>query len=107
MTPLSLDACLDVLADRHRRLVVQQLRAEPDGTMTMDELLDRFCADSGGGAPDRAHLATQLHHTHLPRLADRGLVEYDRATGFVRYRPDDRLERVLDSLPEEATLTCP
>ncbi len=101
----SLDACLDLLADCRRRLVVRELRRESDGT-TVDELVDRLHADRsvpGERSTDRVHLASQLHHTHLPKLADHGVVEYDVATGFVRYRSDDQVERVLDSLPERAT----
>jgi hypothetical protein len=53
MTGQSLDACLEVLADRRRRLLVRQLWTEPDGTTTVDELLDRIRADSDGEPPDR------------------------------------------------------
>jgi hypothetical protein len=41
-------------------------------------------------APRRQRVATALHYDDLPRLADAGLVEYDRWCGEIRYNRDDR-----------------
>lgn len=56
---------------------------------------------------DREQLAIQLYHTHLPRLADHGVVEFDPENQAVRYQPDEQLETVLDSLPDELSLAHP
>lgn len=107
MSDHSLDACLRVVADRRRRRVIQQLRREADGTMAFDELVngiqgsDSMRDDERFG--NREHLAIELEDTHLPKLADHGVVEYDRRSGAVRYQPVERIETVLDSLPEEAS----
>lgn len=107
MSEHSLDACLTVVADRRRRQIIQQLRHEADGTMAFDDLVDGIRrARSGGGVDplrDWENLAIELEHTHLPKLADHGVVDYDRRSGAVRYHPVEQIETVLDSLPERAS----
>ena len=107
MTNHSLDACLRLVADRHRRRIIHHLRHEANGTTTFDDLVDhmpRRAPDAKDGPPqDREALAIQLHHTHLPQLADHGVVEFEHRTGVVRYHPDEQIETVLDSLPEEVS----
>jgi hypothetical protein len=72
MTTHDLDACLQLVADRHRRRIIDHLRHETDGTTTFDDLVDRIhgrAADSTTTPTrDREELAIQLHHTHLPKL---------------------------------------
>ena len=111
MTNNSLDACLQLVADRHRRRVIHHLRHEATETTTVDELVNRL---HSGDSPskddlpqDREKLAIQLHHIHLPKLAMHGVVEFEHRRGAVRYHPDKQVEAVLDSLPEEASLPNP
>ncbi|WP_254274474.1 DUF7344 domain-containing protein [Haloarcula marina] len=111
MTTHSLDACLQLVADPHRRRIIHHLRHEATGTTTVDELVEQFHrsgSDFKDGPPqDRESLAIQLHHVHLPKLADHDVVEYEHRSGSVRYRPDEQVETVLDSLPEEVSLPNP
>lgn len=106
-----LDACLRLVADRHRRRLLQQLRHDSTGKTTIDDLVDQLLGT--GAAPgteqirDREQLVVQLYHTHLPKLEDHGVVEYDLEGGTVRYQPNDRIEAVLDRLPEEAPKANP
>jgi len=111
MTDHSLDACLEIVADRNRRRIIQHLRHETTGTTRFDDLVEQIssrASDSKNGPPrDREELAMQLQHTHLPKLADHGVVEYEHRTGAVQYHPDEQVETVLDSLPEEVSLPSP
>jgi DNA-binding transcriptional ArsR family regulator len=111
MTNHSLDACLQVVADRNRRRIIHHLRHEATGTTKFDDLVEQIssrASDSKNGPPrDREELAMQLQHTHLPKLADHGVVEYEHRTGAVQYHPDEQVETVLDSLPEEVSLPSP
>jgi hypothetical protein len=103
----ALDECLRVVADSHRREILNQLRVSPDGKTTRDELIDVLLRAASDSEVDqrrrRKQLTIQLHHTHLPKLANYGVVDYDDDSGTVEYQPDDRMEAVLDSLPEERT----
>lgn len=81
---LPVDAVFDVLRSPRRRYVLYQLseRSEPMG---VDALAARVAAwedePDGGGADgdDRRRVLASLHHTHLPKLIELGLVEYDEA----------------------------
>lgn len=110
MTGNPLDASLQLVADRRRRQVIRELRQDPTNSATLDELVDRlFEAEPVAADPatDRERLAIQLYHSHLPKLADHGVVEYDRQRGTVQYVPDDQIETVLDSLPDTVPAAKP
>jgi DNA-binding transcriptional ArsR family regulator len=107
----SLDACLGLVADRHRRRLLEHIRHEGDGEVRIDHLVDHLSraepAAAGDRRPSRDQLAIQLNHVHLPKLADHGVVEHDRERGTIEYRPDEQLEAVLDGLPEELSFANP
>jgi len=86
-----------LLADSRRRNVLDVLadRATPvDFTDLARAVADREF--DGGADPDQVErVAVSLHHVHLPKMADCGVVEYDPSTNRVeRYRP----------MPEVSTL---
>jgi len=111
MAPIDLDALLRLIADRRRRRLVELLRRRGDEQTTVDELVDRL---DRGGRPaatepprNRVELGIWVYHTQLPKLADAGLVEYDHDRGTVQYLSDERLEALMDSLPEDAPVLDP
>ena len=106
-----LDACLGLVADRRRRELIHQLRHNGNGQTTIDDLVDRLNRGVKATGKDRPRgreeLAIQVHHTHLPKLADFGVVEYDPERGTVQYQPVEQVEAVLDSLPKEFAAANP
>lgn len=105
MSSLSLDACLNLIADRDRRRLIQHLRQNGNEETAIDTLVDQLNGSAQAPAedrpPDRSQLTTQIHHIHLPKLAEYGVVEYEPERGTVRYSSNEQVEAVLDSLPEE------
>jgi hypothetical protein len=79
---MSPDRAFDLLRDGTRRRVLRTLR-ETDGAMALGELAAAADArDEGVPAEEismdrRERTAVSLHHCHLPKLADAGVVEYD------------------------------
>jgi hypothetical protein len=75
----------DLLAAERRRAVLAVL-AERGAPTTLDELAAAVATREDGetGATDR--LAVSLHHVHLPRMDDLGVLDYDPA--------DNRVETV-------------
>lgn len=68
----------ELLADRRRRLAVDILDgrvASLDLDAVAGKIVDREDADPAPEAIDR--VAIELHHNHLPRLDEYGLVEYE------------------------------
>lgn len=78
-----------VLSHPRRRYVLYYLRDRE--TVRTGELAERVAAwerdqsvdEVAGGDVERVE--TDLRHTHLPKLADYGLVEYDSRSDTVRY----------------------
>lgn len=74
-----IDRCLKCLSDAHRRQTLYLLEAEGEGGR--EELAERLMefVDS----KSLRQVRTELHHVHLPKLADVGLIEYDGRSGNV------------------------
>ena len=70
---LSLDVAFDVLADGRRRAVLSFL--QDGGRADLQELAAHVTA-TDSAVPDGRAAAT-LHHLHLPKLADAGVINYD------------------------------
>lgn len=108
MTGHNADACLQVVAHRHRRHVINHLRNGTGDATTFSDLVnylhDSISDYKNGPLPDREELAIQLRHTHLPTLAEHGVIDFDLRSGAVRYHSDEQIERVLDSLPKEVSV---
>lgn len=104
MTSAELSTCLELVAHERRRRLIQQLRQDTSGKMTIDELATELQeADSisdHGQPPGRKQVTVELHHNHLPKLAAHDVVEYDSETGTIQYQPSERIEAILDTLPE-------
>lgn len=71
-----------ILAHRHRRFLLSHLNGQ-DGALTVEGLATDLLAwerrQTDGDATDTEHhaLCVQLHHEHLPRLDDAGVLSYD------------------------------
>lgn len=87
------DRVFELLSDGRRRHVLYYLAREQTGGATVTELREVISSRLEG---DRDDLAVELHHTHLPKLAAAGVVEYDGRSETVRYRGDPLLERCLE-----------
>ena len=72
------------LAAQRRRCILDSLMDVEAGRASFDELVDYVVEEeTPSPAPDREAVATTLHHTHLPKLADEGFIEYERGQGVV------------------------
>lgn len=83
---LSLSDAYRVLSSQRRRLALEALESR-DLPLSLDDLatgIARLEGDNDGVAPEPTERITvDLHHCHLPMLADVGIIDYDAATGHV------------------------
>lgn len=81
-----LDAYLRCLANRHRRVLLYDLRDRE--VTTVDELaatlFAEFYGPARGPGRGRDEAAAELRHNHLPTLDDLSVVDYDPRSGTVR-----------------------
>lgn len=87
------DDVFDTLSSRRRRYVLHALK-RADGPVTLRDLSLQLAAwendlDVEAVRPkQRKRLYTALHQTHLPKMADMGVIEYDRNRGVVSLASD-------------------
>ncbi|MFC4438685.1 hypothetical protein ACFO3C_13525 [Halostagnicola sp. GCM10023398] len=66
--------------------------------MTRDELVEYVSLENPPpeqpGAICTERLLLRLDHTHLPKLEETGFIEWDKRTKTVRYRPNERVEKL-------------
>lgn len=76
----------DLLSDDRRRFVLRRLVTGDDVAVAFDELVrdlaahEADCAPGAVGPERRQNVAIALHHNHLPRLEDHGLLRYVHRT---------------------------
>jgi hypothetical protein len=90
------------LSNEHRRQVLFALQdCDPGKMLSVPEDLPFEAVD-----PDS--LRTQLYHVHLPYLAERDLVKWERETGRVGRGPDfDAARPILESIRAELDVRPP
>ena len=94
---MNLDALFEALADAQRRRILAYLDATDDDVAAYSDLIEHVADDSAGeSTTDRDRIAVSLHHNHLPKLADVGVVEYDARSETVRYRGGPAVSEWLD-----------
>lgn len=80
------DVAFDLLSRSHRRFVLYCLYRH-DGGVDLPQLAERVAKLSeesqADAVADHDRLLTRLSHTTLPRLADAGIVVFDREAGVV------------------------
>jgi len=96
----------DILRNERRRNVLRHLQSEGgDATVTIGDLADAIATAETGESPPpsdtRQSVYVSLHQTHLPKLDNLGVVEYDRDDRTVELRP--AAEEVLGYLEREET----
>jgi len=85
----------DVLRNHRRRLAIKTLQ-DSDGSASVRELSEEVATRETGESPaprnKRQSVYVSLHQTHLPKLDELGIVEYDSDSNTVRLQ--ERVEEV-------------
>lgn len=87
-----------LLASARRRHVLSHLSSSPGADVPVDDVVtavvEREDPDPGP-LTHRDRVETDLHHVHLPKLAESGVVSYDPGAGTVRYESLEAVEVLL------------
>ncbi|MFB6105021.1 MAG: hypothetical protein ABEJ57_08110 [Halobacteriaceae archaeon] len=102
-------AAFDTLSNERRRMVVRDLLANAGGETEIGDLAARVAAYENDTAPSevtpaqRRRVYTALQQSHLPRMADQDLIEYDSDYGVVRATEHlEDLRVYLEVVPQRA-----
>jgi len=82
------DTAFDMLSNGRRRFVLRQLQRRRDG-VELSDLAEQLAAEENDLPPgelssqQRKRTYVSLYQTHIPKLADAGVVDYDSDTGMV------------------------
>ncbi|MGM0371170.1 MAG: DUF7344 domain-containing protein [Halobacteriota archaeon] len=91
------DLVFETLCDRYRRHILCLLAESDSGPGKERYDLDRRLDIDA----DSETIRTALHHTHLPRLADAGYIEWDRKSSSIARGPQfDEIKPVVTLLDE-------
>ncbi|ELY48960.1 DUF7344 domain-containing protein [Natronolimnohabitans innermongolicus] len=100
---LSKDVIFELLKNRRRREVLAYL-LESDDTVTLGELAEQIAAwendteVSALSSDQRKRVYVALYQTHLPKMDDAGIVEYDQDRGLISLSDNaDLLMMYLDT----------
>ncbi|WP_227380689.1 DUF7344 domain-containing protein [Haladaptatus halobius] len=83
-----------IFAKEHRREVLSYLQKKDSDVAELGELADHV-HEEVEEVTSPSHARLSLTHTHVPKLADHGVVDYDQHSETVRYRDGTRLEALL------------
>ncbi|WP_438267081.1 DUF7344 domain-containing protein [Haladaptatus salinisoli] len=103
--PISPDTILSVVANEHRRAILNAVNNASDKTLAYDALVDRVAdrvrdEDAERVSDEqRQRVRIALHHTHLPKLEETRIIDYEAETGHVQFVGGE-LERDLLTLVE-------
>lgn len=90
---VDLNELFEVLSDQYRRRTLTELRDRSGESVECDP------AALGGASDGSERVGLELHHTHLPKLADAGVIEWDDGDGTVSPGPRfDDVAPVIDVL---------
>lgn len=80
LSPERLDTLFGVLADSTRRHVMRYL-VDAETTVPLDDIAEHVAETTS--TSEQRTVKVELHHRHLPRLAEEGIVSYDAEAHLV------------------------
>lgn len=100
------ETVFEVLSNERRRYVLHHLKAAGE-RVTVRDLSEQVAAWENGielaavTPKERKRVYTALHQTHLPKMADVGVIDYDRDRGTLELTPAvDAFDIYLEIVPE-------
>ncbi|WP_266077507.1 DUF7344 domain-containing protein [Haladaptatus caseinilyticus] len=98
----SFDDIFKLLSEKRRRYAIHYLSSTPDGFAALSDLVEQVAAweteTMAADVPDdyRRRVEASLHHTHLPKLDDVNIIDYDARSESVRYWGQPVLEEYAE-----------
>lgn len=102
---VSTEVALELVTDQCRQQILHHLIENGNNAVDIDDLMDNLdvaeMPEDRSRSTSRQHLKTRLHHTHLPKLAEAGVIDYDAHSDTVRYYSTERVEKLTAFITDE------
>ena len=85
---------LELLENPCRKALLQQLILIEQQPVHLDQVIGLLPDSDSPEA--RVQLKTELHHIHLPKLADADVIVYNRTDETIRYRSTTKIEKLIE-----------
>lgn len=99
------DRIFDVLSVARRRYLIYYLFTLDTEIVEFEAAVNAVykyeAAGTGSDDTPRKNVRINLHHTHVPRLEEAGILDYDRRQGTIRFRGDPVLEEWVEHVRYE------
>jgi len=96
---IPLDEVLSAVANEQRRAIIDSLNSASEKTLDYDTLVDRVADtvrdEERVSDEHRQRVRIALRHTHLPKLEEIQVIDYDAETGHVQFVGDEMVQEVL------------
>ena len=96
------DEVLSAIANEQRRAIIDSLNSASENTLDYDTLVDRV-ADTvrdkdveGASDEQRQRVRIALRHTHLPKLEEIRVIDYEAETDHVQFVGGEMVQEVLE-----------
>ena len=92
-TEITEDELFDVLSNQRRRFAVHLLKREADDSIAIGEMAEQIAAWENGietteiTGNERKRVYTALQQSHLPKMDDAGVVDFNKDRGIVEPTP--------------------
>ena len=92
-TEVSEDELFDVLANQRRRFAVHLLKREAEDSVAIGDMAEQIAAWENGidtteiTGSERKRVYTALQQSHLPKMDDAGVVDFDKDRGTIEPTP--------------------
>ncbi|WP_249361501.1 hypothetical protein [Haloterrigena sp. H1] len=99
--PISPDTILSAVANEHRRAILDALDNASEKTLEYDVLVDRVAdrvrdEDAKWESDEhRQRVRIALHHTHLPKLDEARIIDYEGETDNIRFIGGELEQKIL------------
>ena len=95
-----IDDALDVLSDSNRRGMMYALTEGESDQFSYDELVDEMVERGYVDESARETFEVSLTHSHLPKMDEKGVINYDQENGYIERVPHEKVEEIVESLEE-------
>ncbi|WP_249361534.1 hypothetical protein [Haloterrigena sp. H1] len=99
--PISPNTVLSAVANEHRRAILDALDNAAEKTLEYDVLVDRVADrvrnedEKWESDEHRQRVRIALHHTHLPKLDEARIIDYEAETGHVQFVGGELEQKIL------------